>query len=496
MEQIFDFGRVGTILLILYLVLMIIIGFAAKKKEKEKSLSEFFLCGRKMGLIILFFTFYATQYSGNTFSAFPGKIYQAGFVYLIVGPCILLAPILAYTIFAKKLYRLSRENRFITIGDYVEYRFKSRLLTILTMLALIFGLASFIITNLKAAGFIVETISGSRISSAEGIIIIAVVMVIYETLGGLTSVAWTDLIQGILILVGCIVIFIFLFSLFDSFSDFYNQLSVVRPNFWSLPKRQTILSLISVIGLSFFGLSIYPHAIQRIYAAKDEVTLKRSIGFMTLMPFFTTVPMLLFAVVGIIYFPGLGETEKEKITFYMLQKMYMEYPLLNIPIIFFLIAVAAAVMSTIDSILLAISSLFTANIYKYIRPDLTEKELLFFGKSSSWVIMGVTTILALLLPQTLWRLLIIKLDIISQVAPALFVGIFLKNINSKAILYGFISGVFFVIVLFYSQKLNLPFSSKPFGINAGIWGLTVNFAIIFVTHRFFPSMQKLKQICL
>jgi Na+/proline symporter len=196
----------GIVFMGVYLVSLILIGVAGRFARKENSLSDFYLSGRGMGLFVLFLTLYATQYSGNTLIGMAGKGYRQGYAFL-VSVIFMMSVIGAYLIYAPKLHHRSKKHGYITVGDYVQHRFGSPVLTVFITIVCIVAVGSYILTNLKAIGYIVEVSTGGRVTFVQGIIALSLVMVIYETLGGMRSVAWTDAIQGILLIAGCIFIF-------------------------------------------------------------------------------------------------------------------------------------------------------------------------------------------------------------------------------------------------------------------------------------------------
>ena len=111
-------------------------------------------------------------------------------------------------------------------------------------------------------------------------------------------------------------------------------------------------------------------------------------------------------------------------------------PGVRILLILFLCAAVAAIMSTIDSALLSVSSVFTQDLYKRMRPTVSQHHLTVTGKVFSWGLMAVLVFLAIQLPQTLWRLTEIKLELLCQVAPAIFLGVHLKSLRTDAVLSG------------------------------------------------------------
>jgi Na+/proline symporter len=306
-------------------------------------------------------------------------------------------------------------------------------------------------------------------------------MVIYETLGGMRSVAWTDAIQGILLIAGCIFIFCGIEYQYGGISAVAETLAVSRPDLWQPPDPEQKRLWLSTIIIIMFGISIYPQAIQRIYAAKDAKTLRRSFQIMIFMPIVTTFFLVMVGIVGLARFPGLDKQGSEEITLLLLNDMSVHIPGVKYFIILFLSAAVAAIMSTVDSALLAISSLFTQDIYKRIRPGASQSNLTGTGKIFSWVLMACMAYFAVNLSQTIWRLTEIKLEILCQVAPAIFLGLHIKSLHSRSILSGLSIGICITLFIMFSNSIGLSIEPKPWGIHAGVWGLAANFLTVGIT---------------
>ena len=466
-------GTGGLIFMGLYLFSLIGIGLAGRLARKDNTLSDFYLAGRGMGVFVLLLTLYATQYSGNTMIGFAGKAYRGGYQSLVM--VVFMSSIIgAYLIYAPKLFRLSKKHGFITTGDFIHHRFKNTALTIIIVLLSIVALGNYILTNLKAIGYIVVAATGGKIGFAQGIIILSLIMVIYETLGGMRSVAWTDVIQGVILLLGVILIFIVIQIEYGGMVTSADIIKSNNPKFFIPPDWTEKRLWLSTIGLAFFGISVYPHAIQRIYAAKDESTLKRSLQIMVFMPLVTTMFMVVVGWVGLAQFPALDRQGSEQITIMMLQDISTKIPAMGIMIVLFLSAAVAAIMSTVDSALLAISSMVTKDLWGRLQPDKTQGELIRLGKIISWLVMGMAIFLAIELPQTIWRLMEIKLELLCQIAPAIFLGLHIKRLRSTAVLAGVITGALTAIIIILHPVL----PARPWGIHAGMWGLIANVSVL------------------
>ena len=467
----------GIVFMSAYLMSLLLIGVVGRLARKEDSLADFYLSGRGMGLFVLFLTLYATQYSGNTLIGMAGKSYRQGYAFL-VSVTFMMSVIGAYLIYAPKLHRLSKKNKFITVGDYIEHRYRSPILTIFITIVCIITVGSYILTNLKAIGYIVEATTGGRVTFVQGIIALSLIMVIYETLGGMRSVAWTDAIQGILLIAGCIFIFWGIEYQYGGISTVAEKLVSSRSEMWHPPDFAQKRLWLSTIIIIFFGISIYPQAIQRIYSAKDAKTLKRSFQIMIFMPFVTTFFLIIVGMVGMDRFPGLDKQGSEEITMLLLNDMAMHIPGIKFFIILFLSAAVAAIMSTVDSALLAISSLFTQDIYRRIKPAASQSHLTGTGKIFSWGIMACMAYFATNLPQTIWRLTEMKLEVLCQVAPAIFLGLHIKSLSGRSILSGRSVGIGVTLFIMFSKNMGIPIMPKPWGIHAGVWGLAANFTTV------------------
>ena len=455
----------------IYVVLLLLIGILGRRNAKAKTAADFFLAGRSVGVVILLLSLFATQYNGNTFIGYAANGYRDGF-FFIVTLFMFGGVIAAYLLYAPRLRFLSSTRRYLTFGDYIQDRYGSRTLTYLVSAVAVIALINFIVTNLIAVGTIVNTISGDVIPYAWGIIGLALVMVIYENLGGLRSIAWTDSIQGVLIAVGGIVFLVSVFYSLGGVTAAFEQLSVVRPDFSLPPGLNDNLSWLSTVVLFIFGASIYPHAIQRVYAAKSAITLKKALVVMVFLPLITLLPAVLWGILGNIPFPGLSTIESERITPLLVNQIVQDSPVGLLVATIFLIGVLAAIMSTIDSALISTSSSLVNDFVRI--SDLKQPRL---GKAFSWLIMALAVTIAIAFPSTIWQLIQLKFELLLPSAPSLFLGIHWKSLGGKPVLIGFIAALGLTLFLIIGSSLSDSIPARPFNIHAGVWGLLLNLTI-------------------
>ena len=469
------FGPGALVVVGLYLVSMIGVGWIARKKRQSDSMADFYLAGRSLGLAVLFLTLYATQYSGNTLFGYTGKTYRIGFEWT-VSVVFMFSVIVGYMLFAPRLVALARKEGFITPGDYISYRFASPALTLLSTVLMIYALCNYTLAQLKAMGAAVEGITDGAVPGAYGIIALAVIMVIYETLGGMRSVAWTDVIQGVVLLLGFgILAFLIPIKLGGGLENIVAKLGAMDPPKVQAPSLEGANKWISYVFLLGCGAAIYPQAIQRLYSSRSVKVLKRSLAIMAFMPLTTTLVALICGLTAAVVLPDLSKVESDQVLARLCALVMSESVLGYWLVVVVFAAALAALMSTADSALLSISSMLTKDIYlPYFHPDATEAELTKFGKISSWGIVIVLVLVAIGTEATLVRLLELKFEVLIQVGPCFFLGLYWPRLTAGTALLGMLCGL--------AVALGLTLAGHPlvWGFHAGVLGLFVNAAVCAV----------------
>jgi SSS family solute:Na+ symporter/sodium/pantothenate symporter len=463
-----------------YLLLLVLLGWAGKRAQREETLNDFYLAGRSFGFGVLFLTLYATQYSGNTFMAFPGMTYRLGIGY-IFSIAMMMSIILGYLFFAPRLVVLARERRYVTPTDAIVDRFPSRGIQVLSALLLCWGLINYLLAQLVAMGRAMEGLLGPWCAERGidvhfwAVISLALAMVVYETLGGMRAVAWTDVIQGLLLLLGLAFIAFLAVMEFGGFRNSMAEVVVRSPEKLAVPDRAGQVEMLSGILLLFLGGPMYPMAIQRLYAARDTSHLKKALAVMVFLPLLSTLPVFLLGLVGLAQFPGLSPGESDTVTTLLLARLLEVQPGIYWAVVLVFVAAIAAIMSTADSALLSLSSILTQDLYRPLRraePD--QKHLYRMGKILSWTLMAILVPIAANPKFTLWKLLELKFEFLIQVLPAFIFGLHSKRLASFPVLMGMmlgtaVSGAFHLFAGFGWIE-----GAKLLGFHAGLWGLAAN----------------------
>ncbi|WP_173916724.1 sodium:solute symporter [Halobacillus sp. Marseille-Q1614] len=469
-------GADGIIILASYAVVMLLIGFlAGRGKNIQNSLAGYYLAGKNLGIVALFFTLYATQYSGNTIIGYAPTAYRTGFGWLqsISFMTIIIG---IYLLFAPRLYVISKRRDFVTPTDWISYRFKSKAVTILAIFLMLWGLGNYLLEQLVAIGQAVAGLTGGTIPYQYAVIAFVIVMLLYEWMGGMRAVAFTDVMQGIVLMIGIFVFLIgALYLVGGDFGSVTSYIASTEPAKVGVPPIDASINWMSMLLLVGFGAAIYPHAVQRIYSAQSERTLKRSFSRMAWMPPITTGLVFVIGIIGIMMFPGLDSAGSEQLVGMMANEIAALHPFYYWVMILFFGGIVAAIISTADSVLLSFSSMISNDIYgKFINPNASEHKKVKIGK------MGGVAAVALLLwiawnpPATLYEIFVLKFELLVQVAPAFILGLYWNKLSAKPVFWGMLIGAVIAAVMTFTGYKTV------FGIHGGVIGLAVNFVIASV----------------
>ena len=480
----------------LYLLSLIAIGWFAKTRSKNDTLEDFYLAGRGFGFTILFLTLFATQYSGNTFFAFTGATYRIGYAW-IFSLHFMTAVVIAYLTFAPALHRLAQSRRYLTPADFIRDRYRNDALTLLVTAVMIVVLCNFLLAQLMAMGRAMQGLAhdGTGLAYAGGVIVLALIMVIYGTLGGMRAVAWTDAIQGAILAAGFSVL---IFLLRDHFGPIGRatarimETDLINGTRKALPpdaaRCREWLSYILTVG---FGICLYPQAIQRIYAARSANALRKSLALMAFMPLPTMVIALFAGIMALAYIPGLEGASADQVFGRVLREVQGHSTLGYALTVVTLAAILAAMMSTADSALLSISSMVTKDVCAaHVMRGASESELTRFGKRCSWTLIALLIALALILREkaSLVELMDRKLDLLIQLAPAFILGLRWKSLRAGPVTAGIVVGIILALGLAFGD---FPFTErgKVMGFHPGLVALLPNLLIAVLGSRRAPQPQ-------
>ncbi len=469
-----SFSELGTIALVVYMLVLAGVAEVARRARGDGSPSDHFLAGRDLGVLVLFLTLYATAYSGNSLLGYPGRAYRSGFSF-IMATGFMMAIIVVFHALVPKLRAVAVAQRFVTPGDWLRHRFPATAggtlpgaLRIAVGVLMTVALVNFLVAQLKAMGHVTAQVTGGTIPFEAGVVGLALVVLLYETLGGMRAVAWTDAAQGILMLLGLATLLAWILGEAGGLEAVSRSVAAVRPEAVAVPDATTCANWFSTIALLGLASVIYPQAIQRIYAAKSARALQRSFAGMTFMPLATTLVVTLVGIAAISRIDASTGIASDEVMPALLSQWAEAGGFGTLGAVLVFIGALAAIMSTADSCLLSLGALVAQDLLGL--PG-SEERTTRVGKMIAALLLLAMIPIALQRDLTLWRLIELKMELLVQCVPAFLLAIHWARLGAGPTLLGIVVGTAF------SVGLTLAGIPRLWGIHVGVVGLGLNAAV-------------------
>lgn len=433
--------------IVVVLIIRTIVGYWASKKVENNV--DYVLAGRRLPLWMAAPSIMATWFAAETLMGSSSEAYSYGFQGVVFDPfgatlCLVIAGIF--------VVRLARRAQYLTIMDFFQHRYGTTMSVIGTVTQIItyFGWTA---AQIVAGGAILQALLGWPLS--WGMILVTAIVTLYTLMGGLWADTALDFLQMFLTSIGLLVITA---GIVITVGGFTNMLDLAGAQYttntfaiWPTAE-DGYYGYFGMHGWFYYiaawlalGLGAIPAQdyLQRTCAAKNENTAVKAtflagalyLGFGVLSP-----------LIGVTAYGALGPDLEGSQTEFVLVLMAMKY-LPPILVAIFIAALASALMSTSDSSLLAGATMFTENIVKVFKPDLSDKTQLMLTRLAL-VISGIFSLIIALYASTIYKLAVLaNTSILVGMAAPYLIGMYWKKGNHTGALASFFSGVISWIIL-------------------------------------------------
>jgi len=405
------FGAIALAVLVVYLVALLGLGWLGYKRSSAGE-EDYYLAGRSQGWIVNSLTILATFFSAFALLGAPGIVYRDGAVFALFALNVPLGAVVVYVI-GTRIRRIGCARGHVTPGDLVsDYYDDSHALRILVALVGVLYAIPYVLIQMNAGGIVTKAMFPERENAFElGSTTLAVVTMVYVMVGGMRSVAWTDVIQGSLLIGGMLLAGFAAVVALGGAGGFLDAVAQLPPEALSAPGATGAYppeKMFTSVVFASIGSMVQPAQWMRYYAARSTNTLRRSaLVFGTVLPFCFLFGVMLVGLGGRALYPPSVEdgallphatvgSDFDSILVVVLRE-HLPQALGTLGVFFaalICVAVMAASMSTADSNLHALSAVFTRDVYdRYLRPGAGERERAWVGRA----VIVVSTLAAILL---------------------------------------------------------------------------------------------------
>ena len=480
-----NFTTLDYIIFIGYILGIVALGLfvSREKKGHEKNSNDYFLAGNKLtwwaiGASLIAANISAEQIIGMSGSGFAGGLAIASYEWMAAITLIIVGKFFLPIFIEKKIY---------TIPEYIEKRYNTTLKTILA----IFWIFLFIFVNLTTVMFLGAKALDTIMGTGDGTLLVpamiglALVAAAYSLYGGLSAVAWTDVIQVVLLVLGGIIttiialdhvtpdggIFAGLSHIYETAGDkFHMILTKDNPEFNNLPGIAVLVGGMWIANLYYWGFNQY--IIQRTLAAKSLKEAQRGIVFAAFLKLIIPLIVVIPGIVAFIMFSqpegtaiidgareafikANGEINYDK-AYPWLISSFIPTGLKGVVVA----ALTAAIISSLASMLNSTATIFTMDIYKpYFAKNSSEKNLVNVGRITASVSLVIALMIAPFL-NSLPQVFQYIQEYTGLVSPGILavamLGLFWKKVTTRGAIWGAILSIPIALAL------KLPIMELPF----------------------------------
>ena len=361
-------------LVVLYLAACIGIGVLASRKVLA-SRDEYWVAGRRIGTAVNAMAIMASLASGGSIIGVMGLAYSQGIpatLALFAGAVIGFP--LASILVARQLRAFGR----YTITDFLTFRFPNPVVRVLVPVLIVVAFTFYIVAQLKAAGITAHALLGVPYETA--LVIATLVFITYVSIGGMIAITWTDVIQGLIMLIVVIGTAIAVVWRAGSPFELMRQATAAAPELGHLA-GSNIESSLGYFVIWATAIPVIPHIVMRVFTAKNGRSAQLSLN-LAMLAYSAMILAAVLAIVpvGKLGFPGLADADQV-----FLRVIQSEFPAVIRGVA--VAAVLAAVMSTTDALLLACSSAIAHDLLGgLLRERASDRTLAAVRAVSAWVI--------------------------------------------------------------------------------------------------------------
>ena len=490
---------VACIFLCLFILLMVFIG--VKSSKQSKTMEGFLLGGRNIGPWISAFAYGTSYFSAVIFIGYAGRTgwtVGIGGIWIGIGNAI-IGCLLAWFLLARRTRRMTHNLSASTMPEFFEKRFLSPGMKVYAALIIFVFLVPYCATVYKGLGYLFSQIF--PIFGANGdvvcMFIIAVLTAVYLVLGGYVATVMTDFIQGIIMLVGVIVMVAVIVAnpVVGGFSEGFAKLAAIEPSLISITGGNKWSFLLMNILLTSFGTLGLPQMIHKYYAISDEKHIPKAAIVSTTFAIVIGVGAYIMGTFGRLYLNNTlpAGNNYDAVVPQMLMNALSGNLWTNMILSLILLLVLSASMSTLSSIVLTSSSSIAVDLLPVVKPDYDKKRQMKLMRFLCFLFVAASFIFASFKIAFIMQLMSFSWGVVAGcfIGPY-FWGLYSKKVTRAGVWCGLLSGLLVVggCTLYYTVTDSFAAASnlsQNFGVCAMAVSVLVTPLVSLFTKKYDPA---------
>ena len=454
-----------------YLVLTAAVGLISG--SRASATTEGWVAGdRTLGFVVLYFIMGASIFSAFAFLGGPGWAYSRGAAafYILAYGVVGLVP---WYFVGPRVAELGRRHGYVTQAEFFAHRFRSPALSAVLAVVSVVALLPYLTLQMEGAGYVLEVVTEGRVPAWAGAGAAYAVVLLYVFRSGVMGVGWTNTMQGIFMMALAWGLGLWLpHELYGGVGPMFDALAEARPELLRAPglgpdgEPWSWGGYTSAVAISVLGFSVWPHYFQKLFTARDDRTIRKTVVFYPTFLIFL-VPILFIGFSGVLAFPGVEPADA------ILPTVITSLDVPAAAVGLFCAGALAASMSTGDAILHTGASILVRDLWEPLADPELDPERERRSIRALVVVLGAAAYyLAVLSDASLVALLLLSYGFVAQLFPLLAAAFFWPRATPAGALAGLAAGGA-VTVLF-----NLAPSLQWADIHPGLWGLAANAAAL------------------
>lgn len=458
-----------------YLGVVLWVGIRARGQHSS-SLEGYVAGGRHVGVIILFFILGAEIFSAFAFLGTPGWAYERGAPALYILAYLALVPISIWVL-GPRVAKLGRERGYLTQGDMIAHHYRSKPLGMIAGIIGVAAMVPYLTIQIAGAGMLFQAATDGLVPLWLGALLAFIVVAAYVFTSGLKGIGWTNLLQGIMMIVIAWYLGISLSErLYGGVGEMFSQIQQSAPEYLTLPGATSMGwgYFSTAILVSAFGGAMWPHLFMKFYSADSGRTLRKVSVFYPLYAYLL-VPLLFIGFAGIIVFAEEPLARPDTV----LLKLVLDVADYSPWVIGVMLSGAlAAAMSTGANLAHTAGIVLVRDVLgPTVMRGASEKTVV---SATRWSVVGLSLVAyacALANPSSLVMLLLVAYGLIVQLLPMVMGAVFLPTLRRLSVLAGAMAGSVAYLLMEFVW-------SSPLGWHSGLWAMLLNVLMVTACQRF------------